>query len=153
MHTPSALRALTRRVPARWQERVRRIRPQYVLIWNPIIECFAVLQPSHTGLRLEFNGYGYPGWMYLISCTDKDGYPKPLDESFLADLRNRSRYGHETSRVQLDLKFREMMKQKTDDATASRQKTADDTWDEARDDVRRLLTDRKVIPVGTRRAS
>lgn len=126
---------------------------RYVLIWNPIMLCFAVVAPGEPSQRIEFDGYGYPGWMYLISCTDKAGRPRALDEEFLRDLTDRTRVGRQTTRHQADLLIRQMFRQMDQANRDNYAKTAEQAWEESKDMVASRLTGRRSMLVQGRKSA
>lgn len=153
MNTPSLLRLHARRVPARWQEAVRRVNRRFRLIWNPLIGTWAVVARGLSDQRLEFQGYGFPGWSYIASCTDANGRPAPLSPTFLDDLRDRTRIARQTTRHQADLQLRQMWANQKAAAAEGRRLEADEAWDAAKDDVAKRLFGRSKQVSGTGRVA
>lgn len=139
MHAPSLLSLHARRAPARWDAAVRRVNRRFRLIWNPIIETWAVVSRGLSDQRLEFAGYGFPGWSYVASCLDAKGRPAPLSQAFLADLTDRTRIARQTTRHQMDLQLRQMWANEQKAKQEGYELDAEEAWQQAKEDIAKRL--------------
>jgi len=88
MLSPSLLSTWGSSALPEWGDLVKQANVAFEVVWNPIIRRWAVVRADAPPDQiLEFNGYGYPGWIYVMTVeTEAGGYREP-DFSLVAELR------------------------------------------------------------------
>lgn len=95
-HAPSIVEQYARwRVPEEWQERVKRIRPDAWVIFNPILMRYAIVACTPRIDRgQDVEGYDYPGVEWLMNVEHEDHSFREVDDGVLAEFHARHHRGH-----------------------------------------------------------